>query len=55
MVEIDAQTISDGTLVVIHDDTLDRTTQTAGSVAALHPAVLSDLRLRAGAGGDGPR
>lgn len=52
MVEIDAQTISDGTLVVIHDDTLDRTTQTTGSVAALHPAALSDLRLRAGAGGD---
>jgi glycerophosphoryl diester phosphodiesterase len=52
MVEIDAQTIADGTLVVIHDDTLDRTTQTTGSAAALHPEALSGLRLRGGAGGD---
>lgn len=53
MVEIDAQTIADGTLVVIHDDTLDRTTGATGPVATLtREAALSGLRLRAGAGGD---
>lgn len=52
MVEIDAQAISDGTLVVIHDDTLDRTTGATGAVAALDPKALANLRLRAGAGGD---
>jgi glycerophosphoryl diester phosphodiesterase len=53
MVEIDAQTIADGTLVVIHDDTLDRTTGATGAVADLTPDALAGLRLRAGAGGDG--
>lgn len=53
MVEIDAQTIADGTLVVIHDDTLDRTTGATGAVADLTPDALAGLRLRAGSGGDG--
>lgn len=53
MVEIDTQTIADGTLVVIHDDTLDRTTGATGAVADLPPEALAGLRLRAGAGGDG--
>lgn len=52
MVEIDTQTIADGTLVVIHDDTLDRTTGATGAVADLRPDALAGLRLRAGAGGD---
>jgi glycerophosphoryl diester phosphodiesterase len=52
MVEIDTQTIADGTLVVIHDDTLDRTTGAMGAVADLHPDALAGLRLRAGSGGD---
>ncbi len=51
MVEIDAQAIADGTLVVIHDDTLERTTGATGAVADLGPDALSGLRLRAGAGG----
>ena len=53
MVEIDTQTIADGTLVVIHDDTLDRTTGVTGSVADLSPDALAGLRLRAGSGGEG--
>jgi glycerophosphoryl diester phosphodiesterase len=53
MVELDAQTIADGTLVVIHDDTLDRTTGARGAVAALVAGDLDGLRLRAGAGGPG--
>lgn len=52
MVEIDTQTIADGTLVVIHDDTLERTTGAKGPVAALAPRALAGLRLRAGSGGD---
>ncbi|MCT4682566.1 MAG: glycerophosphodiester phosphodiesterase family protein [Roseicyclus sp.] len=53
MVEIDVQTIADGTLVVIHDDTLDRTTGASGAVADLSSEALAGLRLRAGSGGDG--
>lgn len=53
MVEIDTQAVADGTLVVIHDDTLDRTTGATGKVADLDPAALDGLRLRAGSGGDG--
>ncbi len=52
MVEIDTQTIADGTLVVIHDDMLDRTTGASGPVAGLTPQALGALRLRAAAGGD---
>lgn len=51
MVEIDTQTIADGTLVVIHDDTLDRTTDATGKVCDLEPTALGHIRLRAGAGG----
>jgi glycerophosphoryl diester phosphodiesterase len=51
MVEIDTQTIADGTFVVIHDDTLDRTTDATGKVCDLDPAALGQIRLRAGAGG----
>ena len=55
MVEIDAQSIADGTLVVIHDDTLDRTTTLQGPVAALSPRDLAVARLRASDGmGDAP-
>lgn len=50
MVEIDAQSISDGTLVVIHDDTLDRTTTLRGAVRDLAPAELAKGRLRSSDG-----
>ena len=46
-IELDIHPAADGTLMVIHDDTLDRTTDGTGPVAAL---VLRDLRkLDAGA------
>ena len=46
-IELDVHPAADGTLVVLHDDTLDRTTDGAGPVAALN---LRDLRkLDAGA------
>lgn len=50
MVEIDAQSIADGTLVVIHDDTLDRTTTLAGTVRDLTPQALGGAKLRASDG-----
>jgi glycerophosphoryl diester phosphodiesterase len=53
MVELDAQAIADGTFVVMHDDTLDRTTGATGAVAALSRDALARVRLRAGAGGEG--
>jgi len=46
MVEIDAQSIADGTLVVIHDDTLDRTTTLSGLVRDLSSDALEKGRLR---------
>ena len=45
-VELDVRRTADGALVVIHDETLDRTTDGAGPVAALSIAELS--RLSAG-------
>jgi glycerophosphoryl diester phosphodiesterase len=54
MVEIDARAVADGTLVVIHDDSLDRTTNASGPVAALTAADLPALRLREGAGDGAP-
>lgn len=46
MVEIDAQSIADGTLVVIHDDTLDRTTTLSGLVRDMSSDALKKGRLR---------
>lgn len=51
MVEIDAQSIADGTLIVLHDDDLDRTTDRSGAVAGLTRADVGGIRLRAAAGG----
>ncbi len=45
MVEIDVHRISDGTLVVIHDPTLDRTTNATGPVADLKRSDLKDITL----------
>lgn len=50
MVEIDAQCIADGTLAVIHDETLDRTTNMTGLVRDLTPRALRGAKLRASDG-----
>jgi len=51
IVEIDAQASADGKLVIIHDDTLDRTSTGTGIVAELPFATIRQARLRAGGGG----
>ena len=53
MVEIDAQATQDGTLVVIHDDTLDRTTNLGGLVRDMTPEMLASAHLRASDGLNG--
>ena len=45
-VEFDAMLAADGAVVVIHDDTLDRTTDACGPVAGLPGSALRALRLR---------
>ena len=52
MVEIDVQSIADGTLIVIHDDELDRTTNVSGQVQDLSAGDLADIRLKARDGGE---
>lgn len=44
MVELDVQLSQDGVLVVMHDDTVDRTTDGSGCVAELDAAALGMLR-----------
>lgn len=51
LVELDVHAAADGELVVIHDSTLDRTTEARGSVAAHAVAELRRLRLRGPDGG----
>jgi glycerophosphoryl diester phosphodiesterase len=48
MVELDVQHSSDGVLVVIHDDTVDRTTDATGCVGDLDVAALQALDAAAG-------
>lgn len=50
-VEVDVRTTSDGHLVLMHDDTVDRTSNGTGAVAAMTLAQIHALRLRAGEGG----
>lgn len=50
-VEIDVRRSSDGVLVLMHDDTVDRTTNGSGAIAEMSAADIRQLRLRAGAGG----
>jgi glycerophosphoryl diester phosphodiesterase len=52
MVEIDTQATADGTLVVIHDETLDRTTTGNGTVSELPFEIVRGARLLARAGGE---
>ncbi len=44
--ELDVHASSDGVAVVHHDDTLDRTTDGAGSIAALPAAALTQVKVR---------
>lgn len=53
MIEVDVRTTSDGVLVLMHDETVDRTTNGMGAVAALTEAQVAALRLRERGGGSG--
>ena len=48
--ECDVHLSADGTVIVMHDATLDRTTDTRGPVAALDDAQLRTVRVRGTAG-----
>lgn len=50
-VELDVRRTADGVLVLMHDETVDRTTNGKGRVVDLTAAQIGALRLRAGAGG----
>ncbi len=49
-VECDARQTSDGTWVVMHDTTVDRTTDGSGTVSAMTAAQVADLTLDGGGG-----
>lgn len=51
MIEIDVLATRDGALVLMHDDTVDRTTNGTGRVADMTLDQIRTLRLRAGEGG----
>ncbi len=51
IVEIDVQKTKDGTLVLCHDDTVDRTTSGKGKLSTLPDSTVLNLSLRAGKGG----
>ena len=46
MVEVDVRKTSDGVLVVMHDETVNRTTEGAGKVSEMTAAQITSLRLR---------
>ena len=50
MIEIDVRRSADGELVLMHDETVDRTTDGRGAVAELSLPQIRQLRLRKGAG-----
>jgi len=50
MIEIDVRSSRDGHLVLMHDETVDRTTDGSGPVGLLTLRELQQLRLRRGAG-----
>ncbi|MFB9276885.1 DNRLRE domain-containing protein [Cohnella cellulosilytica] len=53
IVEIDIQRTSDGVLVLMHDSSLDRTTNGTGNVSGKTLAQIKALKLREGQGGGG--
>ncbi|MFM1897756.1 MAG: hypothetical protein RLZZ385_2830 [Pseudomonadota bacterium] len=52
MIEIDVAITADGVPVLLHDETLDRTTDGSGPVKSLAWSQVRGLKLRAGAGGE---
>lgn len=52
MVEIDVRTSKDGELVLVHDASLERTTERPGIVSNMTGLELRNTRLREGAGGE---
>lgn len=52
MVELDVRRTADGVLVLMHDETVDRTTDGSGAVSELTFEQIKRLRLREGPGGD---
>ena len=52
MIEIDVRSSRDGELVLMHDETVDRTTNGTGRVVDLSLRELRELRLRAGGEGE---
>ena len=50
MIELDVRRTKDGALVVLHDETVDRTTNGRGKVSDLTLEQVSELRLRNGLG-----
>lgn len=55
IVELDVRTTADGVLVLMHDETVDRTTNGRGKVADMTLAQIRALRLRSEMGGAGSR
>ena len=55
MIEIDVQRTKDDQLILLHDDTVDRTTNGTGAVVDMTLAEVKKLRLLQGAGGSGAR
>ncbi|KAB7766390.1 glycerophosphodiester phosphodiesterase family protein [Xanthomonas maliensis] len=53
MVEIDVRTSRDGRLLLMHDETVDRTTDGHGAVAELDAAQIAALHVRSQGGGNG--
>ena len=51
IVEIDVQRSADGVLLIMHDETVDRTTNGTGRIAELDWDEIAALRLRKGVGG----
>ncbi len=45
-IEVDIQLTKDGVPVILHDETLDRTTVESGSIKEVHSRDLRDIRLR---------
>src|SRR5699024_2649917 len=53
-IEFDVRGLKDGTPVIIHDATVDRTSTSTGKVADMTPAQWSALRIKNPAGGTVP-
>jgi glycerophosphoryl diester phosphodiesterase len=51
MVEIDVHVTADGKLIIMHDDTVDRTTNGSGLISDLTLAQIKELSLKEGLGG----